>query len=279
MFLSLNSKIILCTIAKMENLYIREFVEYYKSIGVNKIIIFDNNNKDGERFEEIINDYINNDFVNIINYRDCKKCQYQSYEECYNKFKNKYDWFLFFDVDEYLILPNYKNIHEFLGDKIFNQFDIIHVNWVFFDDNDLIYYDNRPLQKRFIRPTYLIKKNYKNLHIKSIVRSRLSKIKFLNPHTPNGSYLVCDVSGKKVKNSLILGQLNLNVPYLKHFYFKTVEEYFKNKMNRGYPDVYGTNNFKKIFTKAHFFKHNKWNNIKEFIADLFIFKYYNETKK
>ena len=263
----------------MENLYIKEFVEHYESIGVNKIIIFDNNNKDGEIFEDIINDYINNDFVNIINYRDCKKCQYKSYEECYNKYKNKYDWFLFFDVDEYLILPNYNNIHEFLEDKIFNQFDVIHVNWVFYDDNDLIFYDNRPLQKRFIRPTYLIKKNYKNLFIKSVVRSRLSKIKFLNPHTPNGPYLVCDVTGKKVKNSLILGQLNLNAPYLKHFYFKTVEEYFKNKMNRGYPDAYGTNNLKKMFTKDHFFRHNKWNNIKEFIADLLIFKYYNEKKK
>ena len=53
----LKSKIILCTIAKMENLYIREFIEHYKMIGVDKIIIFDNNNKDGERFEDKINDY------------------------------------------------------------------------------------------------------------------------------------------------------------------------------------------------------------------------------
>ena len=37
-FIPLNSKIILCTIAKMENLYIREFIEHYKLIGVDKII-------------------------------------------------------------------------------------------------------------------------------------------------------------------------------------------------------------------------------------------------
>ena len=281
-FITLNSKIILCTIAKMENLYIREFIEHYKLIGVDKIIIFDNNNKDGERFEDVINDYINNDFVNIINYRDCKMCQYHSYEECYNKFKNKYDWFLFFDVDEYLILPNYKNIHDFVNDNRFNKFDIIHVNWIFFDDNDLIYYDNRPLQKRFIRPRHFIKKNYKNYLIKSIIRSRLSKLKFTNSHTPKGKYKVCDVTGKKVRNVPVLkdnpAQLNLNVPYLKHFNCKTVEEFFNNKMNRGFPDEFGVKDFKKKMSKDYFFYENNWNSIKDFIADLLIFKYYNKKK-
>ena len=55
-----------------------------------------------------------------------------------------------------------------------------------------------------------------------------------------------------MKNSLILGQLNLNIFYLKHFYFKTVEEYFKNKMNRGYPDVYGIYKLKKFYKTAFF---------------------------
>jgi hypothetical protein len=264
----------------MENLYIREFIQHYKMIGIDKIIIFDNNNNDGERFEDKIYDYIKINFVNIINYRNCKFCQHKSYEECYNKFKNKFDWFLFFDVDEYLILPNYKNIHEFVENKIFNQFDIIHVNWILFDDNDLIYYDNRPLQKRFIRPRHLIKKNYKNIHIKSIIRSRLNKLRFSNPHTPNGNYKVCDVTGKKVINSVILkenpAQLNLSVPYLKHFNCKTVEEYFKNKMKRGFADAYGTRHFKEVMTKDYFFNHNNWNNLKEFIADLLLYKYYNK---
>ena len=43
-------------IAKMENLYIRQYIEHYKSLEVDKIIIFYNNDEDGERFEEVIND-------------------------------------------------------------------------------------------------------------------------------------------------------------------------------------------------------------------------------
>jgi hypothetical protein len=41
-----------------KNKYIREFVEHYKNYGVDKIFLYDNNELNGERFEEVINDYI-----------------------------------------------------------------------------------------------------------------------------------------------------------------------------------------------------------------------------
>ena len=46
-------KICLCVIAKNENKYLREFVEYYKTIGYNKIFLYDNNDIFGEKFEEV----------------------------------------------------------------------------------------------------------------------------------------------------------------------------------------------------------------------------------
>ena len=246
-----NSNVCLCVIAKMENIYIREFIEHYKSLEVDKIIILDNNNEDGERFEEVIYDYIQSGFVIVENYRNCKKCQIKSYKECYYKYKKHYEWIMFFDVDEYLILPNYKNIHEFLEDEKFKYFNIIRVNWIFYDDNNLIFYDNRPLQQRFIRPRHLIDKNYINIYAKSIIRTVFRKIDFLHAHSPIRKYKhrVCDVTGKKKKNPAEL--YNLTVPYLKHFGVKTVEEYFKTKMNRGFP-LSGTENFEKVLTKDFF---------------------------
>ena len=53
-----TGKIALCCIAKMENDYIRFFVEYYKNLHFDKIFIYDNNNTDGEKFEDVKNDYI-----------------------------------------------------------------------------------------------------------------------------------------------------------------------------------------------------------------------------
>ena len=44
-------KVCICTIGKKENLYAREYVEFYKKKGVDKIIIYDNNEKEGEKFD------------------------------------------------------------------------------------------------------------------------------------------------------------------------------------------------------------------------------------
>ncbi len=285
-FINKTSKVALIATIKMENIYLREFIEHYKSLEVNNIILIDNNNEDGERFEEVIYDYIQSGFVIVENYRNCSICQMKSYEECYYKYKKHYEWLMFFDVDEYLILPNYKNIHEFLEDEKFKNFNIIHINWIFYDDNNLIFYDNRPLQQRFIRPRHLIDKNFTNNHIKSIIRSKFNRLIFTNSHTPktrfNRLLKVCDVMGNNVNNTYFLDEnpaelYNLTVPYLKHFGCRTVEEYFKYKMNRGNASPFGNENFENVYNKDFFFNLNDWNVKKDFIADYYIYKYYNKT--
>lgn len=47
-------KVCVCCIAKMENLYIKEYVEYYYNLGVDKIVLYDNNEIDGEHFRRCI---------------------------------------------------------------------------------------------------------------------------------------------------------------------------------------------------------------------------------
>ena len=64
-----NGKVLFCCIAKLENLYIREFVEYYKNLGFDNICLYDNNDEDGEHFEDVINDYITSGFVILKNVR------------------------------------------------------------------------------------------------------------------------------------------------------------------------------------------------------------------
>ena len=60
--------VLLCAIGKCENIYAKEFVEHYKNIGVSKIVIYDNNDNDVERFEDVLYEYVNDGFVEIINY-------------------------------------------------------------------------------------------------------------------------------------------------------------------------------------------------------------------
>ena len=62
-----NIKVCVCTLAKLENRYIREFVQHYENYGVDKIFLYDNNDINGEKFEEVINDYIKKGFVEVLN--------------------------------------------------------------------------------------------------------------------------------------------------------------------------------------------------------------------
>ena len=71
--------ICICVIGKNENLYVREFIDYYKLLKVNKIIIFDNNDINGEKFDTIIKDFIEEKIVEIIDVRGLLSIQIPIY--------------------------------------------------------------------------------------------------------------------------------------------------------------------------------------------------------
>lgn len=83
-------KICLCILGKNENKYIKDFIENYKNYRVDKIILYDNNDINGEKFEEIIGDYIKQEFVHIENWRGMEKMQFNIMNDCY---KNNFDKF------------------------------------------------------------------------------------------------------------------------------------------------------------------------------------------
>lgn len=256
-------KVALCCIGRLENRYIKEFVEYYKHIGVDKIFIYDNNRGSEEYFEDVILEYIENNFVEISNFRDKEVCQILSYQDCYDKHKDEYDWFCFFDIDEYLTFKEEGiNIKTFLGGVEFEKFDMIHVNWMIYDDNNLVRYDGRPVYERFTKPFKPLDFKYdydfpENNHIKSIVRGGLDTIKWDNTsHTPNGINTCCNPSGKPCNPMSPFATYDFSVAWLKHFRFKTIEEWVEIKMKRGVGDR-TIDNFLKKYDVNVFFKQNE----------------------
>ena len=122
-------KILLCTIAKEENKYIKEFVEHYQKLKVNKIIIYDNNDIDSENFTDILKNEISNNFVKIINYRGFEQPQIIALNNCYEKNNKRYDWIAFYDVDEFLHIINYTDLNKFMSLPRFKKCQSILINW------------------------------------------------------------------------------------------------------------------------------------------------------
>ena len=105
-----NIKIAICTMGKSENLYIKEFIEYYIKLGIEHIFIYDDNEPNTERICEAID----KKYQNNVTVYDAKKLhidnQSIAFSECYKYNNNKFDWLLMLDMDEFLYI-NYFDLN------------------------------------------------------------------------------------------------------------------------------------------------------------------------
>ena len=228
-------KVCVCTAGKIENRYIREFVEHYKNYNVDKIYLYDNNNIDGERFEAVINDYIENGFVQLVNYRGKIRVLMEMMNDCYKKNYRYYDWLIFFEIDEYIFLYKIKNIKNYFKNPKFKKCERIQLNWIFHTDNNLLYYDSRPLKERFSereKKARGVSKGDWN-GIKSILRGHIPNITIDCVHTLNHKLKSCDGFGNpKEIDGIITKNADFKYYYIDHYYCKSTEE-FINKINKG----------------------------------------------
>ena len=224
----------------MENRYLEEWLRHYVSLGVDKIVIFDNNDTQGKYAENIfdigyVKDCKDNKIIDVYPIPGEKQAQTRSYNKCYEMYGDKYDWLMFFDIDEFLMLEKAKNIKDFLSDTRFNQYEMIHVNWKVYDDNDLVTVVNNDYSvvKRFTRPC----QNRRAVHceLKTIVRGRMKDVRFVkNPHTcDNRIFSCCNVLGEQVdsKAAKTIRVIHKEA-WLNHYICKTMEEYCYTKLVR-----------------------------------------------
>lgn len=232
-------KACVCVIGKNENKYVQEFINHYRNLGYNHIYIYDNNDGNGEKFEDVLKSELNSNFVSIINYRGKLSIYYVggpqclAYKDCYEKHKNEYDWLSFFDFDEFLeVKPHANTIQEFLGNSRFKKCQNIKINFLYYSDNDLLYYDSRPIQERFTTPLW---NHSMNGVVKSTVRGGMKENYWKTKccvHTSYANVTNCNAQGEIIPYDS--GHIHRNLSYarLKHYYTKSVEEYVK-KTKRG----------------------------------------------
>ena len=219
-------KVCVCTLGREENLYIREFVTHYEKYGVDKIFLYDNNKKDGERFEDVIGDYINKSFVELLDWRGIDQPIFPIMNDCYQKNKNKYDWLIFYEIDEFINLYNYTNVKDFLSQKIFNNCKVIHLNIINHSDNDKLHYENKSLHERF---PAIVPLERSQISVKSILRGNISNLHITWMHYINENLPGCNGFGGR--SDLIHGN-DFKYYVIDHYYSKSTEEFIR-KITRG----------------------------------------------
>ena len=145
-----------------ENKYIIHYVKHYKNLCYDHMYIYDNNDINGKKVEDVIKNYINDKYITLIDYRGYRgprnQPQMEAYYDydCYEKHNKEYDWLSFFDIDEYLILkPNGIKIQQFLESERYKLCPIVKIIWRLYSDNNQVYYENKSFQKDFLLPQNL----------------------------------------------------------------------------------------------------------------------------
>lgn len=213
-------------------------MEYHLALGYDTIFINDNNHLDGERFEEVIADYIDSGEVVVSDYRGMTQMQCRSYVEIYNKYSDDYDWMTFIDVDEFITLTQHSNIKEYLAQDGFANYDQILLSWMVIGDSGQIRKTEGPLVERLTEPLDNPKRKI-NRHVKSTLRAGIKDLKWRTSHYfvfENYLERSCDSCSRQDRFDALdytfMSEALYDGAYIRHYVTKSLEEYITVKLQR-----------------------------------------------
>ena len=223
-----HSKFAICAIAKDEDEFLVEWMEYHIKLGASRVYLFDNNSTRPQNL--YIMDYIRSDFVEYFTVGDNKlpNSQLYVYERCLHEFGYRHDYMAFIDIDEFIVVKNKSmSIPDILDE--YDDCGGLTLNWMLHGPSGHI---QRPKGK--IQDAY--HKCFKHPLIKSIVNTQRVVGIQSNPHSfyYNFGYYACDTSHNRVDGWTNYNLTHaFNVMFISHYRCKS-EEDFRRKMARGY---------------------------------------------
>lgn len=225
-------KVAICAVAKNENKYIKEWINYHLNLGFDKIFIYDNNDSCTEKISEIIQ----NESVEIYEWFDRKAIQSVAYTDCYNNHRSEFDWILYIDIDEFVVLEHVKNIKEFLSQEIFSNTNIIRLNWMHFTDNNEldVINNNYNVFNRFKERVKYFKDCYGKsfIHTKLDIKYTISSHGYCNKKDLKDA--VNAIGEKCLNESCVVSYTPVyKNAWINHYRTKTIGEYIRQKYFRG----------------------------------------------
>ena len=197
-----NIKVALVCIAKNEDYYLDEWLEYNHKLGFNHIFLYEN-------------DWRCNLEKPYLTKIKCDGKVKQLF--AYNSFienNKEFDWVAFIDCDEFITLVKHNNIKEFINE--YDNTNGISLNWFYFGSGDLLKRESNSLLKQFQHRSSKTDK-----HIKVIMNLK-KNFKMILPHNSNIS--VIDTNRKLFNGSFNYGGPS-DVAYINHYRNKTYEDF------------------------------------------------------
>ena len=196
-------KVALINVAKWEDYYLKEWLDYNQKLGFDKVIMYQN-------------DWRTDLEHPILEKKewDGRSIQVNLYNQVLQD-NTEYDWLAFIDCDEFIVLKKHNNIKELI-EEYKDRTNVIGLNWTFFGNLGKVSREGDSLLKPFT-----MRNKGTDQHIKVIVNARSGERMQLPHNTFN---FAMDTNGHKFG-----GPFNPNGPmdvaYISHYYNKTREDW------------------------------------------------------
>lgn len=239
-----NKRVAIVAIARLENDYINEWIGHHLGIGVNHIYVYDNSSSEEEKLRYRIYDEYS-DRVSVIPAYDKQQYQMPAYKEAYNTYGDLYDYMIYIDIDEFIMLQQDETINDFVQ-RLPDDCECYRMNWEIYGDSGIVNRDtSSSVVKDFKKPA----KTKRNSTTKSIIKGRLNNIDFISVHyavrNVNGEYSnlktyygnMIDITSELPIKSKSLNIHKIDYTYIKlnHYITKSICEFICQKMRR--PDA------------------------------------------
>lgn len=200
----------ICLLIKDENKYLKEWIDWHISIGVNHFYIYDNASAI-PIIETISSLYNDTSLFTVIDWSDkYTHMQIEAYNHCLKNYGSENKWIAFIDTDEFIHTLNNVNLNTVLDS--YKEYAYITIPWVLFNANGHLYYEDTPVQSRF---TQTFDSEYLVCKYKSIVQP--GSIQSMNVH----------FAEKYTGETIEVTDITLN-----HYYTRSLEEW-NEKILRG----------------------------------------------
>ena len=207
-------KVALICVAKFEDYYLKEWLDYNQKLGFDKVIMYQNDWRTDLEHPILEKNICDGGLIQVPLYNHILQ------------HNTEYDWLAFIDCDEFIVLKKHNNIKELI-EEYQHRTSVIGVNWTFFGNLGIESRQGDSLLKPF-----KMRNKGTDQHIKVIVNGRSGE-RMMLPH--NTFSLAMDTNGKKFG-----GPFNPNGPmdvaYIAHIHNKTKEDW-ELRCKRGRADA------------------------------------------
>ena len=135
----------ICGIFKNEGLYLKEWIDYHKRVGVDHFYLYNNNSSDN--YIEVLKPYVGTGIVDLIDWPH-NQAQMEAYHDCFSRFRGETSWLGFIDIDEFVVPVEDESVRDFFVKHQYDQSILIY--WKMFGSNGFIHRDvSNPVAKDF----------------------------------------------------------------------------------------------------------------------------------